>query len=216
MAGEAEPMPIATPIRLFVARCGATEWDEAGRLQGATDLPLSETGRAALDAEIAGLSKATVGAEISQVLCAADEGSEQTARLLAKRVGGKVKVLPGVAEMNLGLWEGMLRSDFEERYPRAWRQWREDPASVVAPQGESLVEARARIIGALASQIERLKGGTASAVVVRPIAFGLVRCWLGERPTKELWALSRGEEWACWYEAGEDVLGAVPQPTAAG
>lgn len=35
-------------VTLTLVRSGATEWDDAGRLQGATDLPMSESGREAL------------------------------------------------------------------------------------------------------------------------------------------------------------------------
>ncbi|HVZ93598.1 MAG TPA: histidine phosphatase family protein, partial [Phycisphaerales bacterium] len=41
-----------TGIQVVLVRSGRTEWDDAGRLQGVTDLPLSESGRSALGGQL--------------------------------------------------------------------------------------------------------------------------------------------------------------------
>ncbi len=206
----------ASKIRLLVARAGSTAWDDAGRVQGGSDLPLSESGRAAVVVGLTSL-KAT---SLDVILCGPDEASQETARLLAqtaKSGGAKVKIVPELAEVELGLWEGMLGEDLQERFPRACRQWQEDPASVNAPEGECLGAAAERVVRGLVEALERVKGpsgwrGTgeepavAAAVVLRPIALGIVRCWLNNVPTNRLWSEVKDKPWADWYDLTRDGL----------
>ncbi len=129
---------------------------------------------------------------ISLVLCGSDEASVETANLVAASTGAKVRTVDGLGEVHLSLWEGLRSTDLEERFPSACRQWLDDPAIINAPDGESLLEARARIVGALTRTLERIRAGTTVGVVLRPIALGIVRCWLASCPTCQLWTEVNG------------------------
>jgi broad specificity phosphatase PhoE len=195
-------------IRLLVVRCGSTEWDEAGRMQGAADLPLCEAGRQSTEA-IAG----DIAVDPPQVvLSGPDEASRTAAKVLAQAAGAKVKTLDELSEIHLGLWEGLLESGVEERYPRAAKQWAEDPGGVSPPEGESLQHAKERILTALADGIDRLKEGAAAAVVLRPVALGIVRCWLNDAPTAELWSQIRDRPAAEWYDVSAERLRKLAAP----
>jgi broad specificity phosphatase PhoE len=179
--------------RVLVVRAGATEWDEAGRVQGAVDLPLSPTGRANIEELVSTLAPS----RLTAVLCAPDESSVETAGLVAAATGATVPPDPDLGEVHLGLWEGLPLAELESRYPRACRQWMDDPACVNAPDGENLAEAAERIIGTVAKAVEKARSG-AVGVVLRPFALGLVRCWLADAPTCEFWTEVKeapGIEW---------------------
>lgn len=162
-----------TEFDVVLVRSGATEWDETGRLVGAADLPLSAAGRAALLEATESLS----GSSLCTVLCGPDESSRATADLIASRDRIKPKAVEDLAEVGLGLWEGLLESDVEDRYPTAYRQWLENPAGVSIPEGEPLFEARERIVTALCKTIEKCKPveGKLVVLVLRPLAMALVK-----------------------------------------
>lgn len=178
-------MPKGEFVRLLLVRSGSTAWEDSGRIQGSTDLPMSESGREEAAAGVAGvLCDGTVGL----VLTGPDEASRETAAMLADRCRVKVKVEEELGELHLGLWEGLLESDLEERYPSAGRTWRDAPDQVQSPQGEPLGDARRRLTSVLCRVVERHRGETLVAVVLRPMAMGLVRCWLADEPCGQVWA----------------------------
>lgn len=175
-------------MTITLVRSGATEWDDAGRLQGTTDLPLSESGRqslgATLDASLNGQAKA-----LSLVLHGPDDASRQTAQAIVERGGARRREVEDLRDMDIGLWAGLRESELVERHPTLLRAWREDPGSLTPPDGENLVEAEERILGAL-RRVASKAGRAPIAVVLRPLAFAIVRCWLLDRPLSELWRVA--------------------------
>jgi len=174
-------MAKAQDIHILLVRASGTVWDEAGRLQSETDLPLSKTGRAELD----GLCASLNGLRLSVIFTAPDEASAETAEALASRCGGRLRSMPGLAEPGVGLWEGLKESELTERYAKAYRQWQEDPSSVQAPEGEDFDDASERILAAVGRALEKA-GKDAVAIVARPMAHAIVRGWLTERTPQEL------------------------------
>ena len=166
-------MPRDAHIELVLIRAGATEWDDAGRLQGRTDLPLSEAAAAAFEAEAATLP-ATVPAP-AVVYTAPDDASTQSARFVAGAFEPAVKVKPitGLAAVSLGLWQGLLPTELETRHPRKYKTWCEDPAAITPHEGEPLLDAEARILAALARLADKAASSPLT-VVLRPFEMALV------------------------------------------
>lgn len=177
-----------TGTRIVLVRCGRTEWDDAGRLQGITDLPLSESGRTSLSATLAGAFGDEGWPELAAVYSGMDEASRQTAELLTARTNARQKPQPEFSGMSLGVWEGLLDEELMERFPTCYRHWREDPAAVHPPEGDTFAEATARLIEAIERAASKSRGKPI-AIVLRPIEFGLARCLLSGRKTNELWAM---------------------------
>ncbi len=125
------------------------------------------------------------------VLCGPDEASQATAKIVVEACGSKVKVLEGLRETGFGLWEGVLESQIEDRCTTTFRTWKEDPAAVIIPGGEPLADAQERLIEVFRKLVPKHadKPGTL-AVVLRPVTYGLVRGWIQDRPTSELWTLA--------------------------
>lgn len=182
-------------IRVLLIRSGATQWDEAGRLAGDTDLPLCDLGKAAVQEQLGELN----GTPISVLLTAPDEASVATAEVFAEATGAKVKKLADLAEVDLGLWEGLRPEDLEDKYPTVFRHWLDDPGSVNAPEGESMADASERITRELAKVAVKFKDdGQAVGIILRPMALALIRGWLDNTPTTEFWRVVRegsGAEW---------------------
>ncbi len=181
-------MPKPTTFKLLVLRAGRSAWEADGRIVGSSDLPMTEDGRDEITREIDEMPDDG----LSVILAAPDEASQQTARLLRNSSGVKVRTLGGLGEIDLGLWEGVLGTDLEERFPKNYKQWLADPSSVKAPEGESYSDAQDRVLSELARALDKIKSGAPSiGVVVRPVAAGILRCFLEHQPTSKLWELSR-------------------------
>jgi broad specificity phosphatase PhoE len=190
-------------IRVLFVRTGETEWEGAGRMAGATDVPLSSVGRDALR----GLASQMADVHLSTIFCGPDEASIATAEELARITGGKVKTLEDLAEVSLGLWEGMLNRDLEEKCPRAYRQWLDDPSLVQVPEGENLDEARARLVDTLGRALEKVRWGNgAVGVVLRPLAMSLISCALADAPTGSLWTMMNAGAAPEWRTLGRGTL----------
>lgn len=176
----------ATHAAVWLVRAGTTTWEREGRIAGAADIPLSPCGRQAACERARQLR----GQVVDWVFCGPDEASQATAHEVAKAVDAKVKVMDELAEVRLGLWEGAREKDLETRCPTAYKRWKEDAAGVCAPEGESIDDAKDRMVGALRRMIPRYARASSTMVVVlRPVAMGLARCFLSGRTTRELWNL---------------------------
>jgi broad specificity phosphatase PhoE len=165
---------------VYLIASGTTSWQEAGRLQGHIDLPLSEAGLRGAEA-VAQTWLAENGDPLRSpgvVYCGEDEASVQTAGLLARGIAARVKPLAELGEMNVGLWQGLTRKELEERYPTAFGQWEEDPGRVSIPEGETLAELAARLGKGLKRAIGR-GGEPVVVLVLRPIALRLCAALLG-------------------------------------
>lgn len=191
-------------VRVVFIRSGRTEWDEAGRLAGSTDLPLSNGGRT----EVSSAAEALRGSRLASILCGPDEASRETARLVAEALSAEPKVRPvdDLSEICLGLWEGKLDSQLENTSPKAHRQWKEDPGTLVIPEGETFEEAQARIVKALAKAMEKNNGDGATGVVLRPIALGLTRCWLDGADIKSVWSMLDDANGPFWRTIRRDLF----------
>ncbi len=197
-------MPKSPDIELLLVRCARTAWDEAGRLQGDTDLPASADGLSAIHHTLDELFGDTPP-EISTVYTAPDEASKQTAAFLAKLGGARVKPTDNAAPMDLGVWEGLTEEQLLERYPSAYKQWRIDPALVSPPEGATFIETELALLKALARAAERA-GNKSIAFVLRPLEFGIARTVLSRRPTAELWNLVEDGPLAVRHKIGRSYL----------
>lgn len=183
--GYDDLMAKANDIQLLIARCGSTDWDEGGRLcGGGTDLPVCAVGREHVQSLVARLQGSTLGIVVS----GPDSASVETAVAIAQATGARTKESEGMGEVGLGLWDGLLVSELEDRFPTAYRQWVVDPSGVLVPQGESVDAARDRLVSGLGRLLNRSRGvGRGVGLVLRPMAYLIVRAWLRGEGLAESW-----------------------------
>jgi broad specificity phosphatase PhoE len=168
-------MAKTSTFRLMLIRCAQTEWDAAGRLQGNADLPVSEQGRAwasGMGESLASDEDALPRPDL--VLHAPDEASTESARLIAGPSKARIKEIPELAPMSLGLWEGLRREELSERHPKNFGQWQADPASINPPEGDSHASTQTRLLAAIARTAEKHPRKRV-AIVLRPIEYEIVR-----------------------------------------
>ncbi|MBO6514858.1 MAG: histidine phosphatase family protein, partial [Phycisphaerales bacterium] len=92
------------------------------------------------------------------------------------------------SELNLGLWEGVLRSDLETRFPSVYSQWIDQPGTVAPPDGESLETVQGRVLEQLFKGLLKLRSDHPMVgLVLRPYAWAVLKCWIDQRPLSEVW-----------------------------
>lgn len=130
-----------TPTRVFLVRHGETEWNASRRIQGQTDVPLSERGWQQAAAVAAYLSRVPLAAVYSSDLLRA----LQTAEAIASAHGIAACAEPGLRELHFGEWEGLDEVDLQARYPEEYRLWRADSLRQRPPGGEGIARLMARV-----------------------------------------------------------------------
>ena len=170
-------------FRLVLIRAAETGFRRSGRMEGDVDLPLTTRGRA-------GARRIAVTlAEEHQVpvalYCAANQSSRETAEIVAEGAGLRVKVLPGLRGLSLGLWEGQILADVRQRFARVYDCWKRDPFCITPPGGEDMEDAHRRTRAAVNTILRKHRKGTV-AIVAPEFVIGLVRSHLGECPPDEL------------------------------
>lgn len=147
-------------------RHGRTAWNVQGRFLGRTDLELDEVGhlQAAALARYSGRFDVVYTSPLAR------------ARATAAPLAPPAPVADdALVEVDQGELEGLPVADGVARWPTFFAEWQRDAASVRIPGGETLSEARDRLLGALARWAPR--PGTRVAAVSHQLAIGAL---LGE------------------------------------
>ncbi len=188
-----------TPF-LYLARHGETDWNAQGKLQGRTDIPLNDFGRAQARALAARFERIRVGSVTTSDLLRASETGDIAAASLGVRAR---HIDPDLCERSFGVFEGLTREECAALHPEEWRAWVE--RTITPPGAEPREVAVARMQRALQRVVERTPGEAALIVshggamrlllvdwlgsLIPPIPNGAVYrvLVLGDRFTPELW-----------------------------
>jgi valyl-tRNA synthetase len=125
----------------FLVRHGLTDWNQEGRLQGRTDIPLNEIGKKQAQATAERLKNENIDIIVSSPLLRAKE----TAEIIAKATGASVIIDERLQERSFGVAEGMSIKERDEKYGTSFHyDW-----NSTYPEGESYGEVEERAIKAL-------------------------------------------------------------------
>lgn len=199
-----------THMRLLLVRHGETEWNRAGRYQGRGDPPLSTTGEAQARRLGASLRGAGVGIIVSSGLRRAWD----TARFVGDALGLPVLGDDRLAEVGYGEWEGLRQADIKQRWPDLLRQWKRFPGDARAPGGESLAEARERLLAFVRHPSWQGRAPSGAVLVVTHSAIIRIARLEAER---QPWAAFRevgiapASLYRCWLE-GDRLVAATECP----
>jgi len=149
------------PIRLYLARHGRTPWNEVGRFQGRTDVPLDPVGRSQA-AELAELLRGRIEAVVSSDLLRARE----SAQIVCEVLGVPLLALdPDLRERGYGVFEGLTRHECMQKHPEIWAA-RERDRNYQPPGGEPHALVVERMQRGLMNAVERLAGRHRTALVI--------------------------------------------------
>ena len=152
---------------LYLARHGETEWNRIGRWQGATDIPLSDVGRA--QARL--LADRLRDRRIARVHASQLSRALETAQIIAAQLGAPAPTAdPRLRERGYGAFEGLTREECAERFPGAWELYLADRRAV-PPGAEPQAEVTERITAAM-TEIATLAGGQSGSEAILVVSHG--------------------------------------------
>jgi broad specificity phosphatase PhoE len=137
---------------LLLVRHGETDWNREGRVQGHSDVPLNDTGRAQARALAEQLATEQVDAVYSSDL----RRARDTAREVARASGHAVTTTSALREKHFGSWEGLTHDEILSR----------DANALSGPwsDGEPREEMADRVLDALREIAARHEGETVLVV----------------------------------------------------
>lgn len=170
--------------RILLIPAGRTFWTEQGRLAGSADMPLSKEGYG--DAQAVARMVAE-GQRPQIIYTGTNQASRETLAVIAQGGAIKTKVLEGLEEPDMGLWEGLTPQDLQHRSPKAYRQFLEEPAKVNPPSGEPLGEALTRLVERIDRVAVKHKS-QAVGLMIGPLAEFLLQSWRRSPSFEEHWS----------------------------
>ena len=171
---------------IIIIRHGETEWNQTGRFQGHSDVPLSETGRAQAEALGQNLALDYVDAIYASDLIRAME----TAAPLAARFGLTVTPDPLLRELNFGAWEGRSFSDVNAENPNAMKQFYNDPECADIPDSEPFPDFQKRVAGRV-REIAELHRGKRIVIVSHGASIRILLADILAMPIRSIWHISQ-------------------------
>ncbi|SVA83552.1 uncharacterized protein METZ01_LOCUS136406 [marine metagenome] len=128
---------------LLLVRHGETEWNAEGRIQGHTDIGLSEIGTEqarSLEARLAGLN---IDAAYSSDL----KRTSETAKLALGERDVILNETPMLREYNKGAFEGMTLAEIKAQFPEEYPRYLEKDLDYAPEGGETARDVSARMAG---------------------------------------------------------------------
>lgn len=147
--------------KLLLIRHGHVEGIAPPRFRGRADLPLTELGE-----KQARATARRVAAEWRPALVYASPLTRTiaTARPIAAASGVEVKVMPGLIDIDYGVWQGLTLDEVRSRWPEEARWWYCAPQLAEIPGGETVPDVFARASRSL-GEILRLHPEQTVAIV---------------------------------------------------
>lgn len=136
---------------LWMIRHGETSWNAEGRVQGQTDVPLSEVGHAQARAVASVFAGRRFGALYSSDL----QRVTQTAQPAAQALGLEIRVEPLLRERHYGMFEALTYAEVKLRFPEEYARFRAHDPEFDFRGGEGLrlfFERSVRCLGEIAAR----------------------------------------------------------------
>ncbi len=140
--------------RLYLIRHGATTLTAEDRFAGATNVPLSDEGRA----QAAALGRRLRHVELAAIYASPLDRTMETAALIAQPHGLEPVKRDGLREISHGRWEGLTRAEMLAAYPAEAAAWDEDPYTFAPEGGETGLAVTARALPVIMSLYEAHRG----------------------------------------------------------
>lgn len=194
--------------QLLLLRHGATPPQRPRRFLGRSDVPLSEEGRA----QAARWQDALADVALDAAWCSPLARCRETARIVLTGRSMEPAILPGLAEIDLGAWEGLTVEDVRQRFPGQHEARGRDLAGYRTPGGESFRDVAARARQALDAMLASAGPGPWRLLAVAHAGVNrALLCTLLAMPLERLFSL--GQDHGCLnvleFDGAEPALAAL-------
>jgi broad specificity phosphatase PhoE len=127
-------------VKLILVRHGETVWNREQRVQGMTDIALSERGRA----QAVHLARRLMTEKIDRIVSSPLMRAYETAMIINQFHEAVVETDRDLRELDQGDFEGLTFDELRTRHAGFLQRWRVDPGPIVIPNGESLDDLQVR------------------------------------------------------------------------
>ena len=137
--------------KIYMVRHGETQWNTEGRIQGQTNIPLSEVGKNQARLAADRLATVTFDAVYSSDL----DRTLETAKIITESTNLKIITNPSLRERFFGIFEGLTIKEREDTYPELFAQSTKNDVNFAPPEGESIKETSTRMSTAVQTYKEK-------------------------------------------------------------
>jgi len=127
--------------RLYLVRHGMTEWNDGGKMQGKTDIPLN--GKGILQAEFLARRLAQ-RRKIKAIYTSPLIRAKSTAEIISAVLKIEVIDAPALQEVDFGEWEGLTLEEIRAGWGDALELWYE--GKTLPPGGEGIFAMQRRVV----------------------------------------------------------------------
>ncbi len=175
-------------MRLHFIRHGQTDWNQARRIQGSSDIELNETGIA--QARDLGEKLLKEQAPIVRIYSSKQKRAYQTASIISQIIGCPLLVADGLEEVCLGHWEGLTWLEVKASYPAEYEFWYQNRSDAKSHQGESYRELVERALSAIHRIIAENTQDV--AIVTHNAVIMCLQCYLADVPFQQMGEFKAG------------------------
>lgn len=168
--------------RIILLRSCSTDFDDEGRIKGTLDIPMNLSG----NLQAAKLADEMTGRGIACIYYSPYQAATQTANVVAEKLSVKARLLKAMANLDHGLWQGMLIDELKDKQKKVYRQWQEQPETVCPPEGETVTDVLLRVKATLDKLIKKHKNQTVALVAPEPLT-SLIQSYLEQSELGDLW-----------------------------
>ena len=176
-------------MKIILIRHGQTEWNSIGKMQGSSDVQLSQEGIHQARLLAAHFPFQRVDAIYSSPLSRA----HTTASILANKFNLHVQIEPKFRETSFGNWEGMLLRDLAKADPENFEKFFMQPEELKIPNAETFLQTQERAMDAIQKIISQHKEEENSHIII--VAHGAVNrtilCAFLEMSLNKMWAIAQ-------------------------
>jgi len=172
---------------LYCIRHGESVYNAEGRIQGHSDVPLSELGLRQSEAVTKALGLMPIEAIFSSPL----RRARQTAEVISEDLLLPVRTDNRLKEIHAGVFQGKLRAECEELYPQETEKWTSEDPDYAIPGGESRRQLMDRGVAAF-RDIGRGEWGQAVVVAHGRLLVVTLKALVNIPPTEPPFALQNG------------------------
>ena len=169
--------------KLYIVRHGETEWNTLGRIQGHTDVALSDRGRQ----QAAALARRLAGVAFDAAYCSDLSRARETAQIILGPRDAPLYATPQLREYHKGIFEGLTAREYAQRYPDLYQASLRNDLDFAPPGGgETIRQTSARMAQFTAQLLAQNAndtalivghGGSLRAVIVALLSLPLEANW---------------------------------------
>ena len=141
---------------VYLVRHGLTDWNAEKRMQGQTDVLLSEAGLHQANLVAAWIAEQPVKFEI--IYTSDLQRAAQTAQAIAERLDIVPIPVKALREIHCGDWEGFTGVEMDSKFPEEREKWRVNRYTYRIPGGENVADVQSRVSEFYWGMVKQHKG----------------------------------------------------------